>query len=444
MSVPTRFTPIIGLEIHVELKTNSKMFCACSAHHFQVKPNTHTCPVCLGLPGALPVPNKKAVEWCQRIGLALSCQLAEESKFDRKNYFYPDLAKGYQISQYDQPLCFKGKVTLSTGKEIGITRVHMEEDTAKNVHRKVKGKDMTLVDFNRSGVPLVEIVTEPDFRSADEVDEFLKELRRVIRFLEVSDADMEKGSMRLEVNMSLLTDKDKGKFPSYKVEVKNINSFRFVKKAIEYEYKRQSEILNTGKTPRQETRGYQEDVDKTISQRSKEEAHDYRYFPEPDIPPMCFTEEDFRQIKEESPKLPQEIQDRFEKEYGLPKETAAFLTETPDLVTYTRKAFAISAKASIDPKDIANTIKNKKYDWTKLEPEELIEKLKAEKTDVITDEKQLSPIVDEIITQNPKVVKDYKAGKQQVIGFFIGQVMLRTKGKADAKAVQDLFRKKLS
>jgi len=441
---PTRFTPIIGLEIHVELKTNSKMFCACSTHHFQIKPNTHTCPVCLGLPGALPVPNRKAVEWCQRIGLALNCNLAQESKFDRKNYFYPDLAKGYQISQYDQPLCYKGKVVLSTGKEIGITRVHMEEDTAKNVHRKVNGNDMTLVDFNRSGVPLVEIVTEPDFRSADEVDEFLKELRRIIRFLEVSDADMEKGSMRLEVNMSLLTDMDKGKFPAYKVEVKNINSFRFVKKAIEYEYKRQSELLQQGETPKQETRGYQEDVDRTISQRSKEEAHDYRYFPEPDIPPMRFTDEDFKRIREESPKLPQEIQDRFEKEYELPKETAAFLTETPDLATYTEKAVSAGTKSGVDAKTVANAIKNKKYDWTALKPEELVAELKAEKSEVVTDESTLSPIIDEVIAQNPKVVKDYKAGKQQVIGFFIGQVMQRTQGKADAKIVQQLFRKKLS
>ena len=273
----TKYTPIIGLESHVELKTQSKMFCGCSASHFQVEPNTHTCPVCLGLPGALPVANQKAIEWCQLIGLALNCRLAKESKFDRKNYFYPDLAKSYQISQYDQPLCYQGEVVLKNGHKIGITRVHMEEDTGKSIHKKINGEDQTLIDFNRSGVPLVEIVTEPDFRNPEDVDEFLKTLRQIIRYLDVSDADMEKGSMRLELNMSLtshpeLISGSHPQFPNYKVEVKNINSFKYLQKALVYEFARQAEILDRGETPVQETRGYQEDVDKTISQRYKEDA----------------------------------------------------------------------------------------------------------------------------------------------------------------------------
>ncbi len=427
------YTPIIGLEIHVELKTKSKMFCGCDAHHFQVKPNTHTCPVCLGLPGALPVPNRKAIEWCQLIGIALNCQLANQSKFDRKNYFYPDLSKGYQISQFDQPLCFKGQYGLESSKQIGITRVHMEEDTGKSVHKTINGDRVTLIDFNRSGVPLVEIVTEPDFRNAEDVDEFLKGLQKIIRFLGVSDADMEKGSMRLEVNMSL--SKDPNSLPNYKVEVKNINSFRYVKKAIEYELRRQAEILEAGDTPKQETRGYQEDVNKTISQRSKEEAQDYRYFPDPDIPPMEFGQVDLDALKSKLPELPQTKIKRYQNEYDLDKETAAFLTDTPDISRYFEETVML-AKDVIEPKTVANLLKNKRVDWYEVTPGDLIKQIQSQQNTQTMDQSDLETVIKHVLDVNPEVVQKYKSGKTAVWGFLVGQVMREAKGRADAKQVQ--------
>ena len=335
------YRPVIGLEIHVELKTKSKMFCQCSADYFGKEPNTNTCPVCLGMPGALPVPNKLAVEWTARIGLALGCKINKHTKFDRKNYFYPDLPKGYQISQYDEPIAVNGYLTVDsqkskTEKKFRIHRVHLEEDTGKLLH---SGKD-TLIDFNRSGVPLVEIVTEPDFDNADDVKDFLEELHTVIEYLEVSDADMEKGSMRLEPNISLIVLQSDNsdihnadgylntKFlPKYKVEVKNINSFNFVKKAVEFELKRQQEILEKGETPAQETRGYDEKTETTYSQRSKEEAHDYRYFPEPDIPQIVFSEELLKKIKADLPQLPRDKMLFLHKRDGIKKPDAKIIVK---------------------------------------------------------------------------------------------------------------------
>jgi len=283
------YEPVIGLEIHLELKVRSKMFCRCRADYFGKKPNSLTCPVCLGLPGALPYPNKKAIEWTVLLGLALGCEIPLEAKFDRKNYFYPDLPKGYQISQYFMPFCRRGHLTVKTAnckqKVVRINRVHLEEDTGKLLHTDFEGQNLTLIDFNRAGVPLVEIVSEPDLDSIEEMIEYAKKIRQLVKGLEISDADMEKGQMRFELNISLRRSGNQ-KLPSYRVEVKNINSFKFLEKAAKYEIRRQTEIWEAGKKPLQETRGFAEKRQVTFSQRGKEEAKDYRYFPEPDIPPI--------------------------------------------------------------------------------------------------------------------------------------------------------------
>ncbi len=433
------YKPVIGLEVHVELKTKSKMFCSCSADYFGQKPNTHTCPICLGLPGALPVPNKKAIDWCTMIGLALNCNIPLFSKFDRKNYFYPDLAKGYQISQYDQPFCQKGFIELSNGKTIGITRVHMEEDTGKLIHEG----ESSLIDFNRSGVPLVEIVTEPDFESAKEVVEYLKKLQQIVRYLDVSDADMEKGNMRLEPNISLKIN-DKGlsnKLPNYKVEVKNINSFRFVEKSIEYEIKRQEEILNENKTPAQETRGWDEDKQRTVSQRVKEEANDYRYFPEPDIPPLRFSDSQITLLKSQMPELPDEKLSRLIKEFQLLKYDAEILTREKETADFFEKAIIDGKKENINPKQIANTIINKKVDIKTMLPAELIKNiLSSKKTDNV-DENKLEEIINKVLKENSKAVADYKNGKENVIMFLVGQVIRNSGLKLDANLVKEKIKK---
>jgi aspartyl-tRNA(Asn)/glutamyl-tRNA(Gln) amidotransferase subunit B len=332
-----KYNLVCGLEVHVELKTQSKMFCNCSADYFGQEPNTHTCPVCLGLPGALPVPNKKAIEWCIMIAQALNCEINLFSKFDRKNYFYPDLAKGYQISQYDLPFGKNGHMVLSSGKKIGITRVHMEEDTGKLTHAEVDGESVSLIDFNRSGVPLVEIVTEPDFDNPEDVKEYLQRLQQIVRYLNVSDAEMEKGNMRLEPNISLRKE-GQTELPNYKVEVKNINSFNFVGRAIEYEIKRQSELLDKGERPAQETRGFVEASSSTKSQRSKEDAQDYRYFPEPDIPPLRFTQNYTDGLKNNMPELPDAKLKRFVEEYGLTNYDAQILTREKTMADYFESA----------------------------------------------------------------------------------------------------------
>ena len=438
----SKYTPIIGLEVHVELKTKSKMFCACSADYFGKEPNSHTCPVCLGLPGALPVPSKLAIEWCIKIALALNCKINEYSKFDRKNYFYPDLAKGYQISQYDLPFGKNGFIELKNGKKIGITRVHMEEDTGKLSHQEVNGKKVSLIDFNRSGVPLVEIVTEPDFDNAQDVKEYLEKLQLIVRYLDVANADMEKGEMRLEPNISLTT--VPGQLPNYKVEVKNINSFKFVEKAINFEIERQEEILEKGDTPAQETRGWNEDKGKTFSQRSKEDAHDYRYFPEPDIPPIVLPEGAVGRLEKQVPELQDKKSERFEKEYALPSYYAEILTREKPLADYfeeTVLSLRANAKQThiqtqLEPKAIANWIINKKVDHTKVSPEELLQQISAAKQTVSIDEQELEKFIDEVIKENEKAVADYKSGKEASLMFLLGQTMRKIGKKVDTNLIK--------
>src|ERR1035437_1216583 len=367
------YKTVIGLEVHVELKTKSKMFCNCSADYFGQKPNTHTCPVCLGLPGALPVPNKQAIEWCVMIGLALNCDIPLFSKFDRKNYFYPDLSKGYQISQYDEPFCLKGHIEINN-KKFGITRVHMEEDTGKLLHENINGQEASLIDFNRSGVPLVEIVTEPDFDNATDVKKYLQKLQQIVRYLGVSDADMEKGQMRLEPNISVSLDVNSKELPKYKVEVKNINSFGFVEKAIDFEIKRQLEILQKGGIPAQETRGWDENKNKTVSQRAKEEANDYRYFPEPDIPPIRWTQKQIDDLRLKIKELPDEKLARFIKDYSLTNYDAEILTREIELASYFEQAVK-DAQGKVTAKQIANHIINRKINTDEILPAKLIEEI---------------------------------------------------------------------
>ncbi len=444
-----KYTPLIGLEVHVELKTTSKMFCSCSADYFGKEPNSYTCPVCLGLPGALPVANKQAIDWCIMIGLALNCKINLYSKFDRKNYFYPDLAKGYQISQYDQPFGENGYIILSNGKKIGIRRVHMEEDTGKLSHENyvshpefasgspIQQDKVTFIDFNRSGVPLVEIVTEADFDNAADVKEYLQKLQQIVRYLKVSDADMEKGEMRLEPNISLQNEDElkNNKFPKYKVEVKNINSFRFVEKAIAYELKRQEDILEIGELPAQETRGWNDNKQITFSQRSKEEAHDYRYFPEPDIPPFRFTEGGIEAIRTSMPELPQAKLERFLNAYALPHYDAEILTRDTVIANYFEEEVTEGKKNNISPKQIANTIINKKIDVANAKPTDVIKIIQQSAT-VTVDEDKLRTTIKEVFLENQKAVEDYKSGKETVIMFLVGQVMRKLAVKADASLIK--------
>jgi aspartyl-tRNA(Asn)/glutamyl-tRNA(Gln) amidotransferase subunit B len=434
------YSAVIGLEVHVELKTRSKMFCRCSNEYFGKKPNTHCCPVCLGLPGALPVPNRVAIEWCVKIALALNCEINLFSKFDRKNYFYPDLPKGYQISQYDLPFGKDGKIKLKNGRSIRVRRVHMEEDTAKLAHRD----GSSLIDFNRSGVPLVEIVTEPDFRESAEVKEYLQKLQQIVRYLDVSDADMDKGEMRLEPNISLREARSDD-LPKYKVEVKNINSFRFVEKAIEYELKRQSGVLEKGELPVQETRGWDENKQKTFSQRIKEEAMDYRYFPEPDIPPIRWTKKDVERLRSQLPELPDEKVERFEKDFGLPYYDAEILTRDKAVADFFEEAKGLRIKVNekIQVKDIANAIINKKVDVTRVKPEDLVKQIASAKKIVVIDEGELRGVVEEVVKENEKAVADYKGGKQGTIMFLVGQTMRKIGKKVDAVMVRKFIENRL-
>ena len=426
-----KVTPIIGLEVHVELTTKSKMFCACPADHFGKEPNSQTCPVCLGLPGALPVPNKQAIEDTIKIGLALNCEVNENNHFDRKQYFYPDLPKGYQISQYDQPLCHDGYLTLDSGKKIRILRVHLEEDTGKLQHTTIGSEKVSLVDFNRSGVPLVEIVSEPDLSSSEEAKEYLKKIHAIVRQLGVTSADMEKGQMRLEPTVNLNV---AGHFTPL-VELKNINSFNFAVTALEYEIKRQlSEWQKTGveKTKSNKTtRGYDSVKKITFPQRLKEEAKDYRYFPEPDIPPLIISPTAVAEIKSALPLLPEAIIGQLTA-LGVKMNDAKILSKDKTALA------ALRANSGLDQAKLANLIVNKKIDLAAdIEPQFTRLTQIGE-----TDTAKLVPLIDQVLMENPQIVEDYKKGKITVLGFLIGQVR-RTAPGADAKTVSALLVDKL-
>lgn len=438
--------PVIGLEVHVELNTKSKMFCACSADYFGKAPNTHTCPVCLGLPGALPYTNKEALKKCIKIGLALNCSISEDSLFERKNYFYPDLAKGFQISQLRWPLCIGGwiEVESETGEKskIRINRVHQEEDTGKLTH---SGSE-TLIDFNRSGVPLVEIVTEPDFTDSSQIRDYAKKLQQIFRYLGVSNADMEKGDMRLEANISVRSE-GQTELPPYRVELKNINSFRFMVAAVEYEIKRQIRAIEAGEKLHQETRGWNEDKKETYLQRSKEEANDYRYFPEPDLPRIKNDQSGISEIRASLPELPEQRIKKYLKEYGLSETVAKTLVSDESLAELFDGAVKLGLEENVSAKEIANYLANQKIDSLKISPDEIVQAVKEKKSGKIEDEGELEKIAQEVIKENEKSVSDYKSGKESAIMALVGGVMRKTQGKAEAsvtrKILEELLRKKI-
>lgn len=425
------------MEVHAEAKTASKMFCGCKNDPFHApKPNIYTCPVCLGMPGGLPVANKKAIEWTIKLGLALGCKINLFSHFDRKNYFYPDLAKGYQISQYDQPFCYDGSIETSEGP-VRIHRIHLEEDTGKLQHKTINGKKVSLIDFNRCGVPLIEIVTEPDIHSPEHAKAYTKELRRILRYLGISDCDMEQGGMRLEANISLRPVGQK-KLPEYKAELKNINSFRFLEKGINYEIARQSEILDAGEVPVQETRGWSESKGETFSQRSKEDAEDYRYFPDPDLPPLRFSEKQIEAWRGELPELPKQVAEHWLKKYDVAVKNTEILLESPSDHAWFEKLFTEAKEKNLAPNDIANAIVNKKIPVT--EPRHTAQVIaayqQANQKDTI-DPEALTKIIKEVVDENPDAVQQFKLGKTQVIGFFMGQVQKKLGKKVDAKELHE-------
>lgn len=451
------FALVCGMEIHAELKTKSKMFCGCKNDPFgAAKPNTHTCPVCLGMPGGIPVANKTAIEWTIKLGLALGCSINLFSKFDRKHYFYPDLAKGYQISQYDLPFCYNGVVETSEGP-VRIRRIHLEEDTGKLQHKSIqidgKKEKVSLVDFNRCGVPLVEIVTEADIRSASQAKEYSKKIRAILRYLDIADCDMDQGGMRLEANVSLrnsdpksgvvaeafpLKDSD---LPPYKVELKNINSFRFLEQAVSYEIERQAELLSDGTTPIQETRGWDSSANQTFSQRTKEDAEDYRYFPDPDLPPIRFSAETIDEWIQALPELPESLATRWQSEYGVEPRYTELLISSQTTATILEEAFALLKKSAENSKVDANTLTsdlvNKKIDLDleKTTAQELADAVTKLHATQAVDTIKLEAVISEIIKQNPTEVARYKAGETKLLNFFIGQVMREMKQKIDVSVI---------
>lgn len=469
-----QFETVIGLEVHVELHTRSKIFCGCSTE-FGAPPNTHTCPICLGHPGVLPVLNRQAVEYAMKAAMALNCEVATYSKFDRKNYFYPDLPKAYQISQYDQPIGKNGWIDIEVNgetKRIGITRLHLEEDAGKLTH--VDGGFASLVDFNRVGTPLLEIVSEPDIRSPEEARAYLEKLKAIIQYCDVSDVKMEEGSLRCDANISLRPYGQK-EFGT-KTELKNMNSFRGVQRGLEYEEKRQAEILSSGGKIVQETRRWDEAQGKTISMRSKEEAHDYRYFPDPDLVRLVIDDEWKARVRASIPELPDARKARYTAEYGLPAYDAEVITSSKKLadlfeesLEYTKDAKTVSnwimgdllgylnanglevdsvkvtgkglgemigliEKGTISGK-IAKTVFKEMLASGK-SPQQIVEEQGLVQ---ISDEGAIKAIVEKVIAANPQSVADYKAGKTKAIGFLVGQVMKESKGKANPGMVNQLI-----
>lgn len=481
------YKPTIGLEIHIELKTKTKMFCFCQNNSEEKRPNFNICPICTAQPGTLPVINQEAVRKTIKTGLALNCQILDSSKFDRKNYFYPDLPKGYQISQYDKPIAVNGelkiKIQNSKLKTIRIRRVHLEEDTGRLIH-PVRA-DYSLVDFNRAGLPLMELVTEPDINSGKEAREFAQTLHLILHYLGVSDADMEKGEMRVEVNISLSKTKELGT----KVEIKNLNSFKSVESSIEYEIKRQTEILDKGEKVIQETRGWDDVKFITVSQREKEEARDYRYFSEPDLPPLKFFKEDIDSIRAEIPELPQFRIERFQREYELSGENAEILVYEKEFGEYFEKIVSefdsrlqkdkllklIKLAANYLISDLKGLIGGRfskenmrisaenfaefitmiqegkiSSKSAKLILEEMFQtgqdpsQIVEEKGLVqISNENEIEKSVKKVIAENQKVAKDYKKGKKEALQFLIGKIMAETKGKANPQIVSKLLTKLL-
>ena len=432
---------VLGLEIHLHLNTDTKMFCRCSAKIEGLEPNSNTCPTCLGLPGALPVPNADAVRKTQLLGLALGSEIAADSKFDRKHYFYPDLPKGYQISQYKEPFCLGGSIELPTGNVAELERIHLEEDTAKSIHEGSK----TLIDFNMSSMPLVEIVTKPTFKTIEEASEFGRYIQKTVKELGLGDVNMEKGQMRLEPNISLRTAEMEaaGELPEYKVEIKNINSFRFMEKAVRAEVKRQRAMLENGETPIQENRGYNEETQSTVGQRSKESAHDYRYFPEPDIPPMRFDDAYMVALKKEfeeiSSKTPSAQKMEEVTALQIPdslKERVVALLSSQEI-----KTLLETVDLGADAKEATNAFLNKK-EVRSMSAKEIVSLL-AEKKEKVSDESELDGILDQVIEANEDAVQSYKSGKESALQFLVGMVMRETKGKAAADVVIALLKKKL-
>ncbi len=473
------FEPVIGLEVHAQLKTKSKIFCGCSTQ-FGAPPNSHVCPVCMGMPGTLPVLNKKVVEYAIRMALATNCKIASESRFARKNYFYPDLPKGYQISQYELPIAQHGHIDIDADynnkKRIGITRIHMEEDAGKLVHDPLR--PFSMVDFNRTGVPLIEIVSEPDIRSSVEAGAYLRKLRSILRYLNICDGNMEEGSFRCDANVSIRPKNND--FFGTRTELKNLNSFKHVEKAIEYEIERQKEVILEGEAVIQETRLWDPEKNITTSMRGKEEAHDYRYFPDPDLLPLVISNEWIANAKKVLPELPDEKRERFIDQYGLSSIDANVLISSRELAGY----FEQCVGKFYNPKQVCNWVmgpllgllnaEGKTINETPISPEQLAQLVqlieeavisgKIAKTvfeemaktgklpQAIIEEKGLKQVSDtstieklisEILADSTKQVEEYRAGKNKVFGYFVGQVMKKTKGKANPQVVNQLLKKAL-